>query len=86
MEESVSLRSPSAVVHLEYDDVFHVPPKPSEGNWTRFVCISDTHSHTFPLPEGDVLLHSGDLTGTGRVREFELTMQWLYELPHPVKM
>lgn len=78
----ISLESSSAVAHLEYDDVLIVPPKPSKGNWTRFVCIS----HTFPVPDGDVLLHSGDLTGSGRVREFEMTMQWLFDLPHPIKM
>jgi hypothetical protein len=85
-DEPGPLQSPSAVVHLEYDDVRTVPPKPSEGNWTRFICLSDTHRHTFPVPDGDVLLHSGDLTCTGTVSEFEITLKWLYNLPHPVKM
>jgi hypothetical protein len=35
-------------------------------SWTRFVCISDTHCNTFEVPEGDVLLHAGDLTHTVR--------------------
>lgn len=29
---------------------------------TRFVLVSDTHTHTFPVPDGDILLHAGDLT------------------------
>jgi hypothetical protein len=35
-------------------------------SWTRFVCISDTHCNMFDVPEGDVLLHAGDLTHTVR--------------------
>ncbi|KAH9919681.1 uncharacterized protein B0H18DRAFT_1026667 [Fomitopsis serialis] len=38
----VSLRSPTAVIHLEYAST-SPPPVPSP-EWTRFVCISDTHS------------------------------------------
>ena len=28
---------------------------------TRIVCISDTHNQTPKLPQGDVLIHAGDL-------------------------
>lgn len=79
-----ALESPTATVHLEYDPDA-LPPKPS-GDWTRFVCISDNHTHKFDVPDGDVLLHSGDLTHTGKVVEFEKTMEWLYGLPHKFKM
>lgn len=36
-----------------------------------FVCISDTHTHTenIQLPPGDVLIHAGDFTYTGRPEE-----------------
>ena len=74
----------STAVYLDYD-VPDPPPVPAS-NWTRFVCISDTHAHEFPVPAGDVLLHAGDLTHTGRVREFRTTFEWLRSLPHPVKM
>ena len=40
----------------------------------------------FHVPDGDVLLHSGDLTETGTEEEFKTTMEWLYSLPHPTKM
>ena len=42
-------------------------PKPS--NYTRFVCISDTHSTSISLPPGDVLLHAGDFTRRGTQQE-----------------
>lgn len=80
----VVLKSSKEIVHLEYTPS-KLPPKPSE-EWTRFVCISDTHSRTFEVPTGDVLLHSGDLTNTGTVKDFEKTMDWLYSLPHKTKM
>jgi hypothetical protein len=38
------------------------------------------------VPNGDVLLHSGDLTKTGTLEDFEKTMRWLYNLPHKIKM
>jgi 3',5'-cyclic AMP phosphodiesterase CpdA len=80
-----TLRSPTAIVHLEYNPAT-LEPVPSPKEWTRFVCISDTHSHTFDVPPGDVLLHSGDLTKMGRKEEFVKTMEWLYALPHKIKM
>ena len=80
----VLLKSSAEIVHLEYMPS-KLPPKPSE-EWTRFVCISDTHSHTFEVPAGDVLLHSGDLTNIGTVKDFEKTMYWLCSLPHKIKM
>jgi len=85
----VVLKSQNELVYLEYTSG-QLPPKPSAGpdgrQWTRFVCISDTHSRAIAVPDGDVLLHSGDLTNTGTVSDFEKTMEWLYGLSHPVKM
>lgn len=81
---NIVLKSPTEIVHLEYTPG-ELPPKPSD-EWTRFVCISDTHSRSFDVPDGDVLLHSGDLTNTGTVSGFEITMEWLYKLPHKTKM
>lgn len=54
-----TITTPTAIIYSSYDRVDNVPPKPSTGVWTRFVCISDTHEHTFEVPHGDVLLHSG---------------------------
>ncbi|KAI0941226.1 hypothetical protein AcW1_005006 [Taiwanofungus camphoratus] len=81
---ATTLSSPTAVVHLEYN-ITDPPPKPSAA-WTRFICISDTHSRRFPVPDGDVLLHSGDLTAAGTYSDFHSTMEWLVDLPHPKKI
>ncbi|KAJ3995114.1 Metallo-dependent phosphatase-like protein [Lentinula boryana] len=84
-EKSVTLRSPQSrdIVYLEYDPS-NLPP-PSSG-YTRFICVSDTHARQFPVPDGDVLLHSGDLTNTGTIAEFEKTMDWIRSLPHKWKI
>ena len=71
------------VVHDHYGN--DVPPHPGQG-WTRFVCVSDTHSKTFSLPDGDVLIHAGDLCSSGSVPQLKVTMDWLVSLPHPKKM
>ncbi|KAI0807855.1 Metallo-dependent phosphatase [Fomes fomentarius] len=73
----------TAVVHDWYD-ITHPPRHPGPG-WTRFVCISDTHSYIFPVPPGDVLLHSGDLSGHGTLQDLKVTLNWLKSLPHPAK-
>jgi hypothetical protein len=83
--------SPASIVQLEYpssDSTGPVPlPKPdSGGHWTRFVLLSDTHTKRCDVPDGDVLLHSGDLTERGTLKELRSTMEWLYALPHRVKM
>ncbi|KAF8877459.1 Metallo-dependent phosphatase-like protein [Gymnopilus junonius] len=80
----VVLKSPREIVYLDYSPSA-LPPKPSE-EWTRFVCVSDTHSHSFDVPDGDVLLHSGDLTNMGLVSDFEKTVDWLCGLPHKEKI
>lgn len=74
------------VFYPQQYDVHNPPPKPAEGNWTRFVCISDTHEHEFDVPLGDVLLHGGDLTHVGREEGCRSVLRWLASLPHPHKM
>ncbi|KZT26341.1 Metallo-dependent phosphatase [Neolentinus lepideus HHB14362 ss-1] len=54
--------------------------------WTRFVCISDTHSRKYPVPPGDVLLHSGDLSRYGSLSALNATIIWLQALPHTLKL
>lgn len=81
---SAPLVSDTAVVHTDYD-IADPPPKPP-GDWTRFVCVSDTHARTFAVPDGDVLLHSGDLTESGTLREMRTTVEWLAAMPHKTKI
>jgi len=62
-----------------------IPRHPGDA-WTRFVCISDTHSRKFRVPPGDVLLHAGDLSSWGEFHQLDMTIQWLKSLDHPTKM
>ncbi|KAG6905539.1 hypothetical protein DXG01_002087 [Tephrocybe rancida] len=81
---SNTIKTAGSVVHLEYDPQC-LPASPGP-EWTRFVCISDTHSRQFHVPDGDVLLHSGDLTNLGLEEEFKDALEWLYSLPHKIKI
>lgn len=60
------------------------PPKVAEA--VRVVCISDTHGATPPVPMGDVLIHAGDFTRTGRLEEVMDFVSWLNLLPHEHKV
>ncbi|OAK97903.1 phosphoric ester hydrolase-like protein [Phaeosphaeriaceae sp. SRC1lsM3a] len=49
----------------------------------RVVCISDTHALTLDdVPEGDILIHAGDMTNTGSVGDIQKQVDWLASLPH----
>lgn len=54
----------------------------------RIVCLSDTHSlHArVRVPEGDLLLHAGDLTGHTDWPALEEVGDWLRSLPHRHKV
>jgi len=54
------------------------------------VCISDTHGlhrkMTEPVPEGDILLYSGDLTNNGELFQLKDFNDWIGDLPHQHKL
>ncbi|KAJ5782255.1 hypothetical protein N7457_004029 [Penicillium paradoxum] len=50
------------------------------------VCISDTHNNQPSLPNGDILIHAGDLTSSGSLKELQATLTWLRAQPHPTKI
>jgi len=54
----------------------------------RLVLISDSHGFHADLtvPEGDILVHAGDLTMRGRLDELREANRWLACLPHPFKI
>jgi len=54
----------------------------------RVVCLSDTHNRqgTFEVPDGDLLLHAGDLTGRGTEPEIASALDWIAALPHRAKV
>src|ERR1700742_3917743 len=76
--------SSTYAIHTWYD-MKSIPPKLSRTS-IRFICISDNHGGTFPVPDGDVLLHAGDFTELGQLDEMERVMNWIYALPHPMKI
>jgi Icc-related predicted phosphoesterase len=61
----------------------------------RIVCISDTHLvhedrgvafEHFKIPDGDILVHSGDATFDGSVEEIDRFASWFRTLPHKHKV
>jgi Icc-related predicted phosphoesterase len=46
----------------------------------RIVAISDTHNRKPEVPSGDVLVHTGDLTMGGHLKEYVKALDWLASL------
>lgn len=55
-------------------------------NPVSVVCVSDTHNAQPKLPDGDILIHAGDLTQSGSLQELQATVNWLRLQPHPTKI
>jgi predicted phosphodiesterase len=57
----------------------------------KITCISDTHNQHEHIPPdwlegGDVLVHAGDVSGRGSLREVEEFLAWFNELPYKHKI
>ena len=54
----------------------------------RVVCISDTHERhrSLNLPEGDLLIHAGDITYSGEAHAIKDFLDWFEVQPHPHKV
>ncbi len=54
----------------------------------RIVCLSDTHNcnEEISVPDGDILIHSGDATLRGTETEIEDFLIWYSSLPHKYKI
>lgn len=56
----------------------------------RLVCLADTHTFQGDLagkvPDGDLLVHAGDLGRAGDAAELAEVAAWLRSLPHPHKV
>lgn len=62
-------------------------PKPLSSCRIRIICISDTHTHKpTGLPQGDVLVHAGDLTNDGTVADIQGQIDWISSLPYEHKI
>lgn len=55
---------------------------------TTLVCISDSHGQHrgLDIPDGDILVHAGDITKSGEVETVEDFNAWLGALPHRHKV
>ena len=70
---------------LEREAIVH----PLNCTGMRLVILSDTHGlHGFisSVPDGDVLIHAGDMTGRGTLEELEGLLGWFGALPHQHKL
>ena len=54
----------------------------------KIVCISDTHGLHWNLtvPDGDILIHAGDVTRYGTFEDLYDFNKYLGSLPHPYKI
>jgi len=53
----------------------------------RVVCLSDTHDRIVAaVPDGDLLVHAGDLTTGGTAADIQRQLDWLESLPHRHKV
>ncbi|GIJ89404.1 hypothetical protein Asppvi_008344 [Aspergillus pseudoviridinutans] len=84
------LRAPvPAIAELVYSRFTQTPmpmPTAHDGPTIRVVCISDTHNTQPQLPDGDLLIHAGDLTQSGTQAELEAQIEWLDRQPHRFKV
>jgi len=54
----------------------------------KIIFISDTHNHhkELSIPNGDIVIHSGDVSGIGKINEIASFLSWFSDLPHPYKI
>lgn len=54
----------------------------------RIICVSDTHGYheLTQVPDGDILVHAGDITRHGGLDDVEEFDRWLGKLPHRHKV
>lgn len=63
------------------------PPPLDRDHPIRIVCLSDTHTvKASHVPDGDLLIHAGDLTDLGNPTELQAHINWLNSLPHEHKI
>jgi calcineurin-like phosphoesterase family protein len=76
------------VARLCYHFLAHLRPhrQPRHHKSIRVVCLSDTHSlNPGKIPDGDVLIHAGDITAHGTPSELQAAIDLLSALPHKHK-
>lgn len=79
----IILRFYLIVLWLRGTPVRPPPNKPA----IKVVCLSDTHDEIVPdVPDGDLLIHAGDLTSGGTAADIQRQFDWLASLPHRHKV
>uniref|UniRef100_A0A7I5EC37 Metallophos domain-containing protein n=1 Tax=Haemonchus contortus TaxID=6289 RepID=A0A7I5EC37_HAECO len=62
---------------------------PPSGPYLKVVCISDTHDQlelVKDIPDGDVLIHAGDMTNYGSEKDLKKFNEQIGKLPHKHKI
>lgn len=64
------------------------PVKPPKNKASiKIVCLSDTHDSVVQnVPDGDLLIHCGDMTNSGTAAAIQKQIDWLASLPHQHKV
>lgn len=52
----------------------------------KIVLMSDTHDRVCEVPDGDVLIHAGDLTMNGHPKNLRKVADWIRSQPHEHKI
>ncbi|WPG99363.1 Hypothetical protein R9X50_00217700 [Acrodontium crateriforme] len=84
-----SLTQPTKLLISLADYAFSLlrAPPVLESPSIRVVCISDTHDlKASEIPDGDLLIHAGDLTNAGTPADIQAQIDWLDGLPHQHKV
>ncbi|CAJ0939535.1 unnamed protein product, partial [Mesorhabditis belari] len=83
-------RDNKTVIAVTLNDAVNSPDE--TGRWLKFVVISDTHDQLgemmekIPIPDGDVLIHCGDMTNRGEKEKLEALNEQFGQLPHKHKV
>lgn len=80
------LRSPLLYLARKLYSSHNIVPGRTISDPITIVCISDTHNSQAELPDGDVLVHAGDLTQSGTLKELQAALDWLRAQPHAHKI
>lgn len=80
------LRSPLLYLARKLYSSRNIEPRRPLSDPISIVCVSDTHNSPAELPDGDVLIHAGDLTQSGTFKELQTALDWLKAQPHPHKI
>jgi hypothetical protein len=81
--KTITYNSHALLRHLSWRLTSLGPPK---GRQIRVICLADTHSQRCDIPDGELLIHAGDLSLSGSATEIQETIDWLKSLPHKHKV